>query len=81
MRVVGSVARDTATAASDLDLLVHLAADAGLAELGALQADLEGLLSCAVDVIPEFTEDGEPTAESSREAALRSRLDVDAVQL
>ncbi len=45
------------------------------------QADLEDSFNGAVDVLPEFTEGGEPIAESPREAALRSRLDVDAVQL
>lgn len=46
----GSVARDEATAASDVDLLVEFDRPIGLLGLFALQDDLEQLLGCSVDL-------------------------------
>lgn len=80
VRVVGSVARGTASPTSDVDLLVRLAPGAGLTDIGLLQAGLEELLGCPVDVIPEFTGPS-PGEETPRERALRERLSVDAVVL
>ena len=48
--VFGSVARDDATAASDLDLLVEFDRPTGLLGLFNLQAHLEELLGCPVDL-------------------------------
>ena len=46
----GSTARDTATAASDVDLLVEFDRPTGLFGLLRLQFYLEELLGCSVDV-------------------------------
>jgi uncharacterized protein len=46
----GSVARDEATAASDVDFLVEFSRPVGLFVLLGLQSFLEELLGCAVDV-------------------------------
>ncbi len=46
----GSVARDDATPASDVDLLIEFDRPVGLFGLFALQDHLEGLLGCPVDV-------------------------------
>ena len=53
LRIFGSVAAGTATAASDLDLLAHFSPDRSLLDLGGLKADLEELLGCPVDVLSE----------------------------
>ncbi|MEZ4658028.1 MAG: nucleotidyltransferase family protein [Caldilineaceae bacterium] len=50
LAVFGSTARDTATAASDVDLLVEFDRPTGLFGLIRLQFYLEELLGCAVDV-------------------------------
>lgn len=50
LALFGSVARDDATAASDLDLLVEFDRPTGLLELFNLQAHLEELLGCPVDL-------------------------------
>lgn len=50
VRVFGSRARGTADATSDLDLLVDLAPDRSLLDLGGLLMDLRDLLGIAVDV-------------------------------
>ncbi len=52
-RVFGSVAKGTAGPASDLDLLVKLAADRSLLDLAALTQDLQDLLGCKVEVVSE----------------------------
>jgi hypothetical protein len=53
VRVFGSVARGEADAASDVDILVRLAPDRSLFDLGGLLADLEDLLGRRVDVVTE----------------------------
>lgn len=50
LALFGSVARDEATAASDVDLLVEFERPIGLFELFALQDELEAILNCSVDV-------------------------------
>lgn len=51
VRVFGSVARDEADEASDLDFLVELAPGRTLFDLGGLQFELEAILGCRVDVV------------------------------
>lgn len=53
IRVFGSVARDEATASSDVDLLVELEPGRSLVDLGGLVMDLADLLGVDVDVITE----------------------------
>ncbi|MDY7104725.1 MAG: nucleotidyltransferase family protein [Actinomycetota bacterium] len=53
IRVFGSVARDEATASSDVDLLVELEPGRSLVDLGGLVMDLAELLGVDVDVITE----------------------------
>jgi len=53
LRVFGSVANGTETEASDLDLLVSLAAIRSPFFPGGLKADLESLLNCDVDIVTE----------------------------
>jgi uncharacterized protein len=55
LRLYGSVATGNEHAASDLDLLVDLAADKSLLGLISLRQDLEDLLCCSVDVTEEST--------------------------
>lgn len=50
LALFGSVARDEATAESDIDLLVEFAQPVGLFELFALQDELELILGRPVDV-------------------------------
>ncbi len=50
LALFGSVARDEATPASDVDLLVEFNRPVGLFGLFALQDYLEGLLGCPVDL-------------------------------
>ena len=50
LAVFGSVARDAATAASDVDLLVEFDRPVGYFGLFALQDYLENLLGCSVDL-------------------------------
>jgi uncharacterized protein len=50
LALFGSVARDEATPASDVDLLVGFNRPVGLFGLFALQNHLEALLGCAVDL-------------------------------
>jgi predicted nucleotidyltransferase len=51
VRVFGSIARGSATGASDLDLLVDFAAERSLLDQVGLKQELESLLGCAVDVV------------------------------
>jgi len=53
MRVFGSRAQDTASQASDLDLLVDFEDGRDLLDVVALKQDLEALLGCKVDVVEE----------------------------
>ena len=53
VRVFGSVARNQATRASDLDLLVELESDRSLLDRIALIQDLEDILGISVDVVTE----------------------------
>jgi predicted nucleotidyltransferase len=53
VRVFGSVARGEADQASDIDFLVDMEPGRSLLDLGGLQADLENLLDCRVDVVTE----------------------------
>lgn len=50
LQIFGSVARDEATAGSDVDLLVEFSRPAGYFGLFALQDDLEKVLGCRVDL-------------------------------
>ena len=51
VRVFGSIARGTAAASSDLDLLVDFSAERSLLDQIALQQELEILLDCHVDIV------------------------------
>jgi predicted nucleotidyltransferase len=53
VRVFGSVARGEASPDSDVDFLVDLEPGRTLLDHGQLQADLEDLLGCRVDVITD----------------------------
>jgi predicted nucleotidyltransferase len=71
MRIFGSVARDEATASSDVDLLADFNPEAhlSLVSIGALQVDLSELLGTEVDI---------SSAEWMREP-MRSRVLAEAV--
>jgi uncharacterized protein len=53
IRLIGSVARGEATAASDIDFLVELEPGRSLFDLGGLVSELQALLGCRVDVATE----------------------------
>ena len=53
VRIFGSAARAEADAASDIDLLVDMAPDRSLLDLGALWRELNDLLGVKVDVVTE----------------------------
>jgi hypothetical protein len=53
VRVFGSVARGEANAVSDIDFLVEMAPGRSLFDLGGLQAELETVMRCPVDVVTE----------------------------
>jgi predicted nucleotidyltransferase len=53
VRVFGSVARGEADDKSDIDLLVDMEKGRSLLDLAGLLVDLEELLGCKVDVVPE----------------------------
>jgi len=53
VRVFGSVARNEADSASDLDLLVDMEPERSLLDLGGMLMDLQDLLGCRVDVVTE----------------------------
>lgn len=67
----GSVARDEATAASDVDLLVEFSRPVGYFGLFALQEYLETLLGCSVDL-------GTP---NSLKAGIRERVMEEAIHV
>lgn len=51
VRVFGSVAKGSDVPGSDVDFLVEAEPGCSLLDLGGLQADLEALLGCKVDVV------------------------------
>ncbi len=53
VRVFGSVARGDADELSDIDFLVEMEPGRSLLDLGGLQAELEALFGCHVDVVTE----------------------------
>jgi len=53
VRIFGSVARGKADEQSDVDFLVEMEPGRSLLDLGGLQAELEALLGCSVDVVTE----------------------------
>lgn len=53
VRVFGSVARDEADAASDIDLLVHPGEDASIFDLAGFMAEVEELMGVPVDVVSD----------------------------
>ena len=53
VRVFGSVARGDATEGSDVDLLIKTQRGCSLFDLGGLLEDLQQLLGCRVDLVPE----------------------------
>ena len=53
VRVFGSVARGEADEQSDIDFLVEMEPKRSLLDLAGLLVDLEELLGCKVDVVPE----------------------------
>ena len=53
VRVFGSVARGTAGAVSDVDLLVHPAPEASVFDLAGFMAEVEELLGVGVDVVSD----------------------------
>ena len=71
LAVFGSVARDEATAASDVDLLVDLPSGTSLFQRAELKQDLEGLLQHNVDLI----------RRRNLRPDLRERVEAEAVPL
>jgi hypothetical protein len=53
VRVFGSLARGEADEQSDIDFLVEMEPGRSLLDLGGLQAELEALFGCTVDVVTE----------------------------
>jgi hypothetical protein len=53
VRVFGSLARGEADERSDIDFLVEMEPGRSLLDLGGLQAELEALFGCPVDVVTE----------------------------
>lgn len=53
VRVIGSVARNQASVASDIDLLVDVGPDVSALDLAGFLLDVEELLGCKVDVVTE----------------------------
>ena len=53
VRIFGSIARKQENKRSDIDFLVHLQPNADLLDLSGFHLDLEKLLNCKVDVIPD----------------------------
>jgi predicted nucleotidyltransferase len=51
LSLFGSVARDEAGPASDVDLLIELARPMGLFDLGRIQVHLEEIMGCKVDLV------------------------------
>ena len=53
VRIFGSMARGEADAQSDIDFLVEMEPGRSLLDLGGLQAELEALFGCPVDVVTD----------------------------
>ena len=71
VRVFGSVARGKADDHSDVDFLVEMEPGRSLLDLGGLQAELEVLLECHVDVV----------TEKGLKQRIRGRVLAEAVQI
>ena len=71
VRVFGSVARGKADERSDVDFLVEMEPGRSLLDLGGLQAELEALLGCPVDVV----------TEKGLKPRIRGRVLAEAVQI
>ena len=69
LSLFGSVARDTATAVSDVDLLVEFSAPVGFFEFYALKERLEQILGAPVDLV----------TQNGLKPRLRSRILAEAV--
>jgi len=68
IRVFGSVARDTSTSTSDIDLVVDFEPGRSLLDLTGLQLDLQVELGCKVDVISSRGLKPRMAAEIERDA-------------
>lgn len=68
VRVFGSVARDAAHTDSDVDFLVHPAADASVFDLAGFMSQVEELLGVGVDVVSD--RGSGPTMDRIRSEAL-----------
>lgn len=79
VRVIGSVARGSATPTSDIDFLVSLEPERNLLDMGALQVALEELLGCAVHVVTDEGAGHAGASSTLREERLLERLRADAV--
>jgi predicted nucleotidyltransferase len=53
VRVFGSIANGNQNNYSDIDFLVHMTKEADLLDLSGFHLDLEELLNCKIDVIPD----------------------------
>ncbi len=71
VRIFGSVARGEATATSDIDFLVEMAADRSLLDRIGLRQALSDLLGCEVDVV----------SLANVRAAWRDRVAREAIEL
>lgn len=71
VRLFGSVARGEESPSSDVDLLITLEPGRTLLDLARLEADLERVLGCRVDVVTEAA-----LREPLRSAALREAIRV-----
>jgi predicted nucleotidyltransferase len=71
LSLFGSIARDRATAKSDLDILVEFQETPGLLKFLELKAHLEGLFQCPVDLVTKNA-----LKEQLREKILEEALDA-----
>ena len=53
IRIFGSLVRGDNNHKSDIDFLVHLKPEADLLDLSGFHLDMEELLNCRVDVVPD----------------------------
>lgn len=68
VRVVGSVAKGTANASSDVDFLVTFRDDASIFDQVGLWLDLQDLLGCPVDLLTDHPQAGRVTQSARHEA-------------